>query len=175
MDKDHIDNQKTLTRHIDNSVSKLLSDYGSRSSRRSFITKLGKFVVGLAGMSLLDSLPADRRVAFANFPVNNCDRWSWCGMNGYPCARCGGTDTTCPSSGCSTTGNPWSACCVTGSGCYRVYYYDCCATSGKSCPSVTCTASCHNKALGGWWCNGGDSSNYRCTLAIVGSSCSFPC
>lgn len=142
---------------LDKKISNITVRLGQDSSRRDFLSWLTKGIIAAVGGTVAAALPADRRVAEANgFPVSNCSSWLWCGMNGRPCASCGGSNTSCPSAGCSTAGNPWVACCNGPSGCQRIVYYDCCATGG-TCPSVSCSASCQRKDLAGWWCNGGNS------------------
>ena len=160
---------------LDRITSQLTAKWGQRGSRRGFLTQLGKMVLVAVGGSFGAALPSDRRIAEASFGNNNCDQWYWCGMNGRPCASCGGTDTTCPHSGCNTAGHAWVACCNGPSGCDKIVYYDCCATGSGHCPAVNCSKSCHRKDLAGWWCNGGNSSNYRCTLAVISGTCGGPC
>jgi methylamine dehydrogenase light chain len=170
------DKQTTSSNNrLDDAVTRLVSNTVQQRSRRQFLAKLGKIVLAIAGGAVANALPADRRVVEANtFPRSNCYKWNWCGMNGRPCASCGGSDTACPYPGCSTAGSPWHACCNNAGVCKYITYYDCCNIEGLGCNAVSCTSSCQRKDLAGWWCNGGNLSNYRCTLAVIGGSCS-PC
>lgn len=163
--------------NFDERIERALTALAYGISRRGILARVGQLTLGLAGASILNSLPADRRVVYASYnpPCGgqpcNCNDFLWCGMSGVPCASCpGGSNTSCPGSGCYTAGSGWSACCYSGSCGYIVVYYDCCDNGSGTCHgSSDCTALCKNAGTQPFWCNGGTDSNYRCTLATIAS------
>jgi len=167
------DNYDIKENQLDRLTLRIISSSGQKASRRNFLTQLGKLTLALVGSSIASALPADRRTVLAGHGFG-CTDWKWCYMSGYPCACCGGSNTSCPHGGCSTAGTAWTGCCIDPNSCGKVIQYkDCCATGGGSCPSVSCSCLCHNAGTQRYWCSGGTESNYRCTLAIVIGSC--PC
>jgi methylamine dehydrogenase light chain len=68
-----------------------------KTSRRSFITRLGTVLTGAAFLPLL---PVAR--AFAAEPIQemgdpqSCDYWRYCALGGTLCTCCGGTVNSCP-------------------------------------------------------------------------------
>ena len=146
---------------LDRLITTAIARCGLAASRRSVLTRLGQLTLALGGASVATLLPSDRRVALAV----SCSDWQYCGISGKPCAGCGGSDHSCPSAGCCTAGAGWSACCTDPGACGKIIVYkDCCNTGCGSCPSVSCSHNC-NPGSQQFWCNGGNSSNYRCTLA----------
>jgi methylamine dehydrogenase light chain len=135
------------------------------TSRRSFIRVMGTTILGLVGVtSTLPLLPIDRRTKPKD-PA--CTYWKYCGMDGYPCANCGGSDTSCPSG--SSAGTYWTGCCQNPvNNCsYYVAYYDCCGSG--SCSTNWCNNSSQPS-----WCDGAGGS-YVCTLASVSPNLCTSC
>lgn len=158
---------------IDHLMKNITIAAAHRISRRSFLTSLGKLMLASAGASILDTLPADRRVqAHSDW---NCTDWKWCNMNGYPCACRGGSNTTCPDDDCNWGGNPWTGCCWNPSdGCwYTISYYDCCGTCSAS--PATCDCGDPDQWTQKNWCDSQPSSAYKCTLAVKGAKCQQNC
>lgn len=175
---------QVATNAIDRYIATIIRRESERSSRRAFLTRIGKLAVAIAGGTLAAGLPADRRVVLGNHAGSCCNEWQYCGIMGWPCKHCpgGSSDTSCPLSGCTTAGAGWTACCDQGGGsCSLVTYLDCCKPIGSQwweCQDFINDCSCHCGPGGtDIWCNagrwqvGGDPANYRCTLAIVSGSC----
>jgi methylamine dehydrogenase light chain len=152
---------------VDSRVEEAARHLAQSTSRRSFLGWAGKLLIIAAGAgAVVPTLPVDRRIKRADATVD-CSYWAYCYMDGYPCANCGGTDTTCPS-GC-TAGNYWTQCCQNpADNCYyHVGYTDCCGCS------ITCTGSWCSNSSEGTWCGGAGS--YSCTLAHVTTKCPIGC
>ncbi len=150
----------------DDIVENLSRKLANHMSRRGFLAVLGKTALAFVVWGIAEILlPVDRtnQVAEAS---HTCSDWRNCDMHGYPCACCGGSSSSCPSG--TQRGSFWTGCCAKPSGgCSLIYYYDCCGSTGCS-NCEWCTNS--NE---GTWC-GGVGGGYKCTLAIIGSSCG-PC
>jgi methylamine dehydrogenase light chain len=157
-----------LTRRI----ARRLSD---RTSRRSFIGRLGTFMVGMGAVPLL---PVYREAAAAaDIPEmgdpQSCDYWRYCAYSGLLCSCFGGSPTQCPA-GSEPASVAWIGTCtnpVDGKN-YLISYNDCC---GKSAAN---RCGCHrsegdrpvyfpSKSNSILWCFGSKSHAYHCTLALV--------
>lgn len=145
-----------------------------KTSRRSFVTRLGTLVTGAAVLPLL---PVSR--AFSAEPVKemgdpqSCDYWRYCALGGTLCSCCGGSANSCPP-GSEVSPISWVGTCrnpVDGRD-YLISYNDCC---GKSfCDRCRCGntererpvyfPSKSNSVL---WCFGTESRAYHCTVAAV--------
>ncbi len=85
-----------------------------RVSRRSVISKIGRWTMGVSGVALISSLPVTRTALAQEPPAPTpaepeplvpvydgkdpaeCEYWRWCNMDGTSCAACnGGGVTTC--------------------------------------------------------------------------------
>lgn len=169
-------NSQTWTDRVDVIITDALRQQSSKSSRRTFLSKLARLSIAVTGVAILSALPADRRVdASGGMPCCD-DDWKWCGLSGKPCSTCGGTATTCPGTGCVTAGSGWTACCIEPGGCGKIILYkDCCYDgSGSECGAVHCDCDC-NKETGIYWCDAAavEPTRYRCTLTIVTSTNCF--
>jgi methylamine dehydrogenase light chain len=146
-----------------------------RTSRRSFVGRLGAF---MAGMGALPVLPVYREAAAAaTVPElgdpNSCDYWRYCAFSGSICGCCGGTATQCPP-GAETASVAWVGTChnPTDGKHYLISYNDCCGKS--SCGRCGCSRSEGDKPVyfpsksnSILWCFGSKSHAYHCTLALV--------
>ncbi len=146
-----------------------------RTSRRSFIGKLGTFLVG---MGALPVLPVYREAAAAaDIPEMgdslSCDYWRYCAFSGSLCGCCGGSHTQCPA-GSEAASVAWVGTCQNPSDGknYLISYNDCCGKS--SCGRCGCHRSegdrpvyFPSKSNSILWCFGAQSHAYHCTMALV--------
>lgn len=166
----------------------------SRSSRRSFVVRLGTALVGTAAIPLLPVVRSGRAeaadqqdVLSATAPKSTnaggksstpawddpklCDYWAYCATDGWLCSGCGGTSSQCPA-GTEPSPIAWIGTCKNpGDGkSYVVAYHDCC---GKSqCQSAFCSRNEGDtpryrpqRSNSITWCFGGVSSTYHCTVS----------
>lgn len=152
--------------------SRALAD---RTSRRSFVGKLG---ATLAGVGAFPMLPVFREAAAqADIPEmgdpQTCDYWRYCAFSGQLCSCCGGSHTQCPA-GSETASVSWIGTCQnpTDGKNYLISYNDCCGKS--SCGRCSCHRSEGDKPVyfpsksnSILWCFGSNSHAYHCTLALV--------
>lgn len=103
-----------------------------RTSRRSFLARLGALLVGGATLPLLPVARA-RAGAGAADPApdaqdpTRCDYWRYCALEGFLCGCCGGGPSTCPP-GTEVSPLAWLGTCrnpADGRD-YVISYHDCC-------------------------------------------------
>ncbi len=160
---------------VDRLTDRLTRSISNGTSRRSFIGRLGTFLVGMGAVPLL---PVYREAAAAaSVPElgdpETCDYWRYCGFSGSLCSCYGGSHTQCPA-GSEPATVAWVGTChnpVDGKN-YLISYNDCCGkSSGGRC-------GCHrsegdkpvyfpSKSNSILWCFGSQSHAYHCTLALV--------
>ncbi len=150
--------RKPTNETTDSSIADVLkSRYGSES-RRSFVSRLTRFVFGAAGVTIASRAFVQQRPAFAAGPA-----WDQCGLKGYLC----GTGN-CTSKG-ATSGSSWSKCCKEPTCNVWVYcsYYDFC---GAAAP-VPAQAGCDGgiPANTPSWCGAAPNNVYWCTSISCGS------
>jgi methylamine dehydrogenase light chain len=160
---------------FDNLFQESSARLADRTSRRSFMARLGAAATGGA---LLPLLPVSKVGAATpegapekwNDP-KSCDYWAYCGIDGYSCAHCGGSPTQCPP-GAQPSPIAWVGTCRhPGEGkLYVVSYNDCCGLTG--CQQEFCnrnegdTPRYRPQAANSvTWCYGGVSAAYHCTVA----------
>jgi hypothetical protein len=155
-------NHETLSDRIVAQIARRVAGCGTR---RSFLERAARVLLGVLGIELLPALPVDARPHGRDAPGPakdpNCTDPQYCGIHGKLCGNCGGSDTGCPA-GCSQGPSYWWACCS-----HRLYlYYDCC-TSGSA---PDCGAICQGPNPCGTspWCGG---TTYCCTLALAVEYC----
>jgi methylamine dehydrogenase light chain len=156
-----------------------------RTSRRSFLTRLGGALVGAGTLPLLPvararaagdarvAAPDDRGVSGAKGDPRSCEYWRHCAIDGFLCSCCGGTQSACPP-GTEMSPITWIGTCRNpGDGKdYIISYNDCCGAS--LCMRCRCTrtegerpvyyTSKNNDLL---WCFGTKSRAVHCSVAIV--------
>ena len=146
-----------------------------RTSRRSFVSRLGVWLLGAAASPLL--LPVARGHAESysgeEGDPKQCDYWRYCATNGQLCSCCGGSANACPP-GTTMSSMAWIGTCrnpVDGKN-YLISYNDCC---GKSqCNRCHCSRSesespVYRAATANdiHWCSANETTAITCTVAVV--------
>ena len=168
---------------IDRLVERSARQLARRTSRRSFLTRLGTILVGATGWPLL---PVARAAEESRVPApddaalsgdvgdpKSCHYWRHCAIDGFLCACCGGSPNACPP-GTEMSPVTWIGTCRhPGDGKdYIISYNDCCGQS--LCMRCRCTrtegekpvyyTSKNNDLL---WCFGTKSRAVNCSVAVV--------
>jgi len=178
-------------------VSRLGRLMSERISRRSLLSRIGRWGIGAAGVAIVGSLPVTRSALASEnngaadglFPAfdetedsSSCQYWRWCNMDGTPCTSCaGGGVTTCPP-GAKPGAEFWVGCCTNPEDgkTYLIGYYDCCGAPGCSntfCSQPDSQAVMYNPITGSndpdiLWCVSDESQSYTCTMApVIGADC----
>jgi methylamine dehydrogenase light chain len=152
-----------------------------RTSRRSALIGIGRFLVGAA--ATLPVLPFDRVANHAHAAGAGkakrdddtaCEYWRYCAIDGWLCSCCGGSVSTCPP-GTEASKVVWIGTCrshLDGRD-YLISYNDCCGVT--PCGRCMCNANIserpgyrmglHNDIN---WCMGNSKSTmYHCTVAAA--------
>ncbi|WP_374763269.1 methylamine dehydrogenase light chain [Yunchengibacter salinarum] len=147
-------------------------------SRRHFLSRLGS---ALVGVGLLPLLPISRLAPAgaadpgggAEGDPQSCDYWRYCGVDGFLCSCCGGSQNTCPP-GTEPSPITWLGTChnpADGRD-YVISYNDCCGKS--ACGRCECYRSegdrpIYRPSLSNDinWCLGTESVVYNCSTAVV--------
>jgi methylamine dehydrogenase light chain len=156
-----------------------------RSSRRGFIGVLGATLAGTASLPLL---PVARAASGgAETPMvpqstgnpedpgdpGTCDYWRYCGIDGFLCSCCGGTQNSCPP-GTEMSPLTWVGTChnpADGKN-YVISYNDCCGKT--ACGRCFCNRNegdrpvyrpSSNNDID--WCIGTTTNIYNCSTAVV--------
>jgi len=168
---------------IDRLVEGTARQLARRTSRRSFLTRLGTALVGSATLPLLpvaraadDSRvppPDDAALTGQVGDPKSCNYWRHCAIDGFLCACCGGSQNACPP-GTEMSPVTWIGTCrhpADGKD-YIISYNDCCGQS--LCMRCRCTrtegekpvyfTSKNNDLL---WCFGTKSRAVHCSVAVV--------
>jgi len=146
-----------------------------RTSRRSFLTRLGTLMVGGIALPLLPiarGQDAERPAEDPGDPAT-CEYWRHCAIDGYLCSCCGGSQNACPP-GTEPSPVTWVGTCrnpADGRD-YIISYNDCCGKS--SCGRCVCNRNegdepiyRPSKANDLNWCLGTRSIVYHCSTAVV--------
>ena len=81
---------------IDQKVDSSSRAIARRSSRRSFLGRLGGFMVGASALPLLPVARAQAQELQEIGDDQSCDYWRYCALGGTLCTCCGGTVNSCP-------------------------------------------------------------------------------
>lgn len=154
-----------------------------RTSRRSFLTHLGRLILGAASIPLLPLSRAAAQAADAGFEEpeiegaagdpTSCDYWRHCSIDGFMSSCCGGTATSCPP-GTEMSAVTWIGTCRNPADGrhYLISYNDCC---GKGiCGQCFCNKNESDKPVYVTpqsndinWCLANTSTAYNSTVALV--------
>lgn len=183
---------------FDEIVEQFSRRIAGRTSRRSFISRVGTAV---AGAALVPLLPVDRsgRVSRSHASeadnagpsntrdgwkpqdtdIHQCDYWRHCSLDGYICGCAGGSLTDCPP-GTKLSTSSWVASCYNPGDkqSYLIAYRDCCGkTIALTCPCLNTEGELpiYRPEFGNdiIWCFGSedDAMTYHCTISpIVGKA-----
>src|SRR5438477_105859 len=154
-----------------------------RTSRRSFLTRLGTALAGTAALPLLPvaraatdehpAVPDDTALHGEVGDPKSCNYWRHCAIDGFLCACCGGSQNTCPP-GTEMSPLTWIGTCRNpGDGKdYIISYNDCCGQS--LCMRCRCTRTEGERPLyltmknnDLLWCFGTQSRAVNCSVAVV--------
>lgn len=176
---------------MDKFVESITRTIAQRTSRRSFLARLGKLILGAAAIPLL---PVDRVARNANAAPNagpnatdekkpaknvnddlTCDYWKYCAIDGFLCTCCGGDSHDCPP-GATPSPTSWVGTCHNPGDQrdYIVSYRDCCGKGacGKClCGNTEGEMPIYRAQLDSdlIWCFGAPTMVYHCSTAeIVG-------
>jgi methylamine dehydrogenase light chain len=171
-------------RWIDRLVERGARGVAKRSSRRSFLARLGTALVGGAALPLLPvaraaeggarvAVPDDSKLTGPVGDPKSCEYWRHCAIDGFLCSCCGGSQAACPP-GTEMSPITWIGTCRNPNDGkdYVISYNDCCGAS--LCMRCRCTrtegerpvyyTSKNNDLL---WCFGTKSRAVHCSVAIV--------
>ncbi len=173
-----------LMRDIDAATTGAVRFFAGRTSRRSFLGKLGAVITGVGAFPLLPmarpnatelAVPVEEEGAVIPEMGDDqsCEYWRYCAFSGQICSCCGGSMTQCPP-GSETASVAWVGTChnpLDGQD-YLISYNDCCGKS--ACGRCGCHRSegdrpvyFPSKSNSILWCFGSNSHAYHCTLARV--------
>ena len=156
-----------------------------RTARRSFLSRLGTVLVGAAAFPLLPvarGAQTSTGTADTGNPADpgdpqSCDYWRYCGISGFLCSCCGGSQSSCPP-GTEVSPITWIGTCQNPADGkeYVISYNDCCGKSG--CGRCQChrdegARPLYRPALANEynWCMGTKSQAYNCSTAyVIGTS-----
>ena len=170
---------------LDRAFERASRSIAQRSSRRSFLTRLGMVFVGASTLPLLPVARASESAGASGAGAQStgnpqdpgdpsqCDYWRYCAIDGFLCSCCGGTVSTCPP-GTEMSPVTWIGTCFNPADerNYIISYNDCCGKS--SCGRCLCNRNegdrppyrpQSNNDLN--WCLGTESSIYNCSTAII--------
>ena len=163
---------------MDKLVEHLTRGVAQRTSRRSFLARLGQALVGAIAIPLL---PVDRVASRAHAAekaaaANNdtgCEYWKYCAIDGFLCSCCGGASHDCPP-GATPSPTSWVGTCHNPNDGrdYIVSYRDCCgkAPCGKCfCANTEGEMPVYRVPLNSdlVWCFGAPTMVYHCSTAEI--------
>jgi len=147
----------------DGRLSRILKTKSRFESRRSFVSKFSRLLIGMTGVMLPGKARLFAGPAIPLTPKQITTNWNWCGLHGYICGtgNCNG----------GTTGSgyqrAWNACCFDpATSCYKCCTYaDRCSFTPPPAPF-----QCDGPTPSGpAWC-GGAGNYYVCTVVTCATS-----
>lgn len=157
---------------LDQWTERRLRGIAQRSSRRSFLGRLGGLLAGAATLPLLPVARGADKAPESGDPTS-CDYWRYCATDGFLCACCGGTASSCPP-GTEMSPITWIGTCTNpvDNAAYVISYNDCCGKS--ACGNCACTRNegdrpIYQPQLNNEynWCLGTEHQTYNCSVARV--------
>lgn len=172
---------------FDRLTETLARDTARTTSRRSVLAGISTLLLGGTAIPLL---PVARAAssgveAYPGVGVQNtgnpedpgnpadCDYWRYCGIDGFLCSCCGGTQNACPP-GTEMSPLTWIGTCQNPADgkSYIISYNDCCGKT--SCGRCLCNRNEGDKPTYRAqsnndynWCLGTNSSIYTCSTAVI--------
>jgi methylamine dehydrogenase light chain len=147
-----------------------------RLSRRSFLARLGAWLLGAAALPLLPVRRASAQEPARETPEGDpsgCKYWRHCAIDGFLCECCGGSASACPP-GTEMSPVTWVGTCKNPSDGrdYLISYNDCC---GKGwCGRCFCNRNEGDRPIyyphrsnDINWCAGTSTNVYHCSTALV--------
>ena len=168
---------------LDALSERLSRQFSQRTSRRSFLTKLGVTLIGATTIPILPvvrgeaasyaTAPSDNRPDADPGDPTSCDYWRYCGFDGFMCSLCGGSHNQCPP-GTEPSTVTWIGTCRNPADgkAYLISYNDCCGKS--NCGRGPCARfegaepmyrPFRSSTIN--WCLAANSHIYNCTTALV--------
>ncbi len=174
-------------RFFDALTEKASRRLAQRTSRRSFFAGLGTALVGAGALPVLPVARASAAVASSSTGVapqttgnpedpgdpTQCDYWRYCGIDGFLCSCCGGSQNACPP-GTEMSPITWIGTCENPADGkkYIISYNDCCGKT--SCQRCLCNRNESDKPMyrpqannDTNWCLGTSSNVYTCSTAVI--------
>ena len=149
-----------------------------RTSRRSFLARVGAALVGTSALPLLpvaraSDVPDDATLSGDAGDPKSCDYWRHCAIDGFLCSCCGGSQTACPP-GTEMSPITWIGTCrnpADGKD-YAIWYNDCCGRG--FCGRCFCNRNEGDRPVYHPyrsndinWCAGASTQMYHCSTALV--------
>lgn len=169
---------------LDRLIERRSRSIAKHTSRRGFISALGTALVGAGTLPLLpvargavgaaDGVPTQStgNPADPGDPTQ-CGYWRYCGIDGFLCSCCGGSQNACPP-GTEMSPITWIGTCqnpADGKN-YVISYNDCCGKS--SCGRCLCNRNEDDRPVYRPqanndinWCMGTQSAVYHCSTAVI--------
>lgn len=170
--------------YFNNTTESAARNIARRSSRRGFLGVIGSALVGAASIPLLPVARANATSYGGVAPQSTgnpadpgdptqCEYWRYCGIDGYLCSCCGGSQNSCPP-GTEMSPLTWVGTCrnpADGLN-YVISYNDCCGK--RDCGRCFCNRneddrpiyrpSANNDIN---WCMGTTTNIYNCSTAVI--------
>ncbi|QDH25512.1 methylamine dehydrogenase (amicyanin) small subunit [Neokomagataea tanensis] len=169
---------------FDGITESVMRRIASHTARRSFLGRVGAWVVGGIALPMLPAARAATKTEKPKAPspfsakaqttdATACNYWRYCAIDGYLCSTCGGGVHSCPP-GTQPSPTSWIGTCFNpGDGqSYLVAYRDCCGQD--ACSQQMCIGTdgeqpsyrpqSNNDII---WCFGTGSLVYNCSTSVI--------